>query len=153
MSRSACLKALLYALAYGLTVISLLSCQKSLSAEEVRAIIGELYDSQVPGLIAQEHLIQAGTRIVPSLLKEVRKKELPKREHAILALGSIKDDRAVITLIQIFEDDSEADPVRQASLKSLSHIDKELARLVARKHETDSPGISAMLREMEEEKF
>lgn len=153
MSRNGCYKALLYALANGLILVSLSACQKSLSEQEARLIIAELYDSKVPSLIAQEHLIQAGTRIVPYLLKEVRKKDVPKREQAILALGSIKDDRAVITLIQMFEDDSEPAWIREAALKSLWHIDKELAHLVSRRHETDSPGISAMVRQMEEDKF
>ncbi len=57
--------------------------------------------------------------IVPYLLTESKKKDIPKREYAILAVGRIGDKRALLVLQAIILKDAENQIIRDNALWSI----------------------------------
>ncbi len=84
-------------------------------------------------------LILAGRRVVPLLVREVPKKEMPRRRQAIAALGNLGDWRAMPVLETMLADTSELDCFRADALEAIALIDKDLGHFYAKKYaESDS---------------
>jgi len=85
-------------------------------------------------------LILAGRRVVPLLLKEVQRRDMPRRRHAIAALGNLGDWRAMPALETILHDHTEEDYFRADSLEAIALIDKDLGRHFAKQYaDSDTP--------------
>jgi hypothetical protein len=74
--------------------------------KEAQDVLNKFYADNVPESINDRHLLNAGSSIVPYLLIEIQKKDMPKRGYAILALGKIGDGRAIPILQSILNDSS-----------------------------------------------
>ena len=83
-------------------------------------------------------LILAGKDAVPLVIKKLRYKDMSRRRYAIGALGNIGDKASIPILIQILEDDTEADYYRCDALNAIGMIDFELARQRVKKGLDDS---------------
>jgi HEAT repeat protein len=102
--------------------------------KEAQKILNDFYDDNVPEPILDRHLLSAGKAIVPYLLIEIQKRDMPKRGYAILALGKIGDRRALPVLIRILEDRSEIVYFRDDALRAIWHIDRKLGWEYAKKY-------------------
>jgi hypothetical protein len=105
-----------------------------LTKRKAQAILHEFYTEIVPEPLIGRQLSGAGKRMVPFLLPEIERRDMPRRGYAILALGDIGDGRALPTLITIFEDKSELDDIRDAALRAIWHIDKRVGEELGKKH-------------------
>jgi hypothetical protein len=105
-----------------------------LTERKAQQILHEFYTEIVPEPLIGRQLSGAGKRMVPFLLPEIEKKDMPRRGYAILALGDIGDRRALPTLVTIFEDKSEFNDIRDAALRAIWHIDKRVGEELAKKH-------------------
>ncbi len=115
-----------------IVVLIICACsENAMSSEKARSVLNDFYTDNVPEPINRRHLISAGKAIVPYLLIEIRKKDMPKRGYAILALGEIKDKRAIPILIQILNDKTEEGYFRADALRAIWHINKELGEKYA----------------------
>ena len=86
-----------------LLIISLLAgCGKPrLNENDAQKFLNYFYNDKVPEEITDRHLLTAGRGIVPYLIDEVQKRDMPKRGYAIGALGKLGDRRALPVLIKI----------------------------------------------------
>lgn len=102
--------------------------------KEAQLILNNFYTDNVPESIADRYLMGAGKQIVPFVLIEIQKKEMPKRRYAIGALGKIGDRSALPVLIKILEDSSEVIYFRDDALRAIWHIDRKLGEKYAAKY-------------------
>ena len=79
-------------------------------------------------------LILAGKKVVPRLLEEITKKDMPRRRYAIYALGQIGEPSAIPILESIMNDSSEADYIRCDALEAIALIDRGRGRLLANQY-------------------
>lgn len=79
-------------------------------------------------------LILAGRRVVPLLLKEIIRRDMPRRRHAIAALGNLGDWRAMPALEAILHDQTEQDFFRADALEAIALIDKDVGRYFAKQY-------------------
>jgi hypothetical protein len=84
-------------------------------------------------------LVEPGEAIVPHLIIEIQKKDMKKKGYAILALGKIKDKRALPVLIEILDDRSESIYIRDDALRAIWHIDRRLGEQYVTKFSGQSP--------------
>jgi len=132
---------LLTAVFYGTLVLlaSILGCSKApLNGDEARAVLQTFYDDNVPESITDRHLVRAGKPIVPFLIHEIQRKDMPKRRYAIAAIGKIGDQRALPVLIKIFEDRSEQEYFRGDALEAIWRLERNRAEDLANKHRGES---------------
>ena len=131
----------------GLIVMSLVSllllivagCFKSnINEKEAQKILHDFYNDNVPEPINDRHLLSAGKPIVPYLIVEIQRKDMPKRRYAIGALGKIGDKQALPVLIKILEDNTELYYFRSDAIEAIWHIDKKLGEKYAAKYVGES---------------
>jgi len=122
-----------------------------MSSEEAQKVLNAFYADKVPEPILDRHLVNAGKAIVPYLLVEIKKKDMPKRGYAILALGKIKDKQALPALVQILNDQYESVQFRGDALRAIWHIDRKLgeesAEKLAGQYPADIDDLIQLLRE------
>jgi hypothetical protein len=108
----------------GILVLFLSACTQTVRNEkEAQEILNKFYTDNVPEPINDRYLVNAGKSIVPYLLTEIQKENMPKRGYAILALGKIKDKRALPVLVQMIEKDTTVD--KGDVLRAIWHIDRK----------------------------
>ncbi|HZP92847.1 MAG TPA: hypothetical protein VFB20_08200 [Burkholderiales bacterium] len=95
------------------------------------AAIAEFFASNAAEDQLMDPLILGGRGVVAQLIKEVVKKDMPRRRYAILALGNIGDPAAIETLNLIALDPSEVEYVRCDALTSIALIDENRAKTLA----------------------
>jgi len=118
--------------------------------KEAQKVLNSFYTDKVPESINDRHLLRAGKAIVPYLVEEIQKKDMPKRRYAIGALGKIGDRRALPVLVKILGDRSELEYFRSDALRAIWHIDKKQGEELAKKYAGESIDIdtaSQLLRE------
>lgn len=120
--------------ALGVAVLNIIGCSDTMTESEANKIIKAFYNDNVPESIKDRHLLKAGKAIVPFLIIEIQKKEMPKRGYAILSLGKISDRRALPVLKQILSDTSESETIRGDALSAIWKIDKSLGKDMSEKH-------------------
>ncbi len=133
--------------------VSLFSCSNKMSPEEAQKVLNAFYTDNVPEEINDRHLVDAGKAIVPYLLVEIKKKDMPKRRYAIGALEKIKDKRALPILIEILQDHSEIFYFRDDALRAVWHIDKKLGEEFAKKLTGQYPSIDRTVQLLREGKI
>ena len=123
-----------------LTIV--LGCLEStMDEKEARKVLHDFYNNKEPEAISDYDLVKAGKPIVPYLIVEIQKKDMPRRRYAIGALGKIGDKRALPLLIKILEDRSELIHFRADALESIWHIDRQLGEEYARRYQGESKEI------------
>ncbi len=116
-------------------LIFLIGCYEStMDEEKAKKVLNNFYTDNVPESINDRYLVSAGKAIVPYVLVEIQKRDMPKRGYAILALGKIGDRRALTVLKKILDDKSELLGDRTAALQSIWHIDRKLGEELAKKY-------------------
>jgi len=117
-----------------LMVFVLAGCtEPRLDGKDAQKFLNYFYNDKVPEEITDRYLLTAGKGIVPYLIDEVQKRDMPKRGYAIGALGKIGDRRALPVLIKILEDSSEIYYFREDALVSIWYLDKALGeRMIER---------------------
>lgn len=88
----------------------------------------KFFQQEVPEESIMDPLILAGKSVVPSLIKRIKEKEMPRRNYAILALGNIGDPVAIPDLKSLLNDDSEIPETRCNALGAIILIDDQLGR-------------------------
>jgi HEAT repeat protein len=71
------------------------------------------------------------------LVIEIENKKMPKRGYAIVALGKIKDSRALPVLEKIMNDKTEKIITKCDALRAIWHIDSKLGEEHAKKYGGD----------------
>ena len=119
-----------------LSVLSgVLGCSpQALSEDEARKVLNDFYTDNVPESINDRHLLNAGKSIVPYLITEIQKEDMPKRGYAILALGKIGDRRALPVLIRMYENPTSRGVLQGVLLTAIWHIDRKLGEELASKY-------------------
>ncbi len=141
-------------LSISLLLVIVTGCFKSkIDDKEAQKILNDFYTDNVPEPILDRHLVNAGKAIVPYLLVEIQKKDMPKRGYAILALGKIGDKQALPVLLRILEDSSELIYFRDDALRAIWHIDKKLGEEYARKYQGESKEIDRTIELLREGKI
>ena len=97
-------------------------------------VLNNFYADNVPESIIDRHLLKAGKGIVPYLIIEIQKEDMPKRGYAILALGKIGDRRALPTLIKMYENPTEKGVHPSETLRAIWHIDRKLGKELVNKY-------------------
>lgn len=113
--------------------------EKAMTPDKAQRVLKDFYADNVPEVLNRRHLISAGKAIVPYLIVEIEKKDMPKRRYAIGALEEIKDKRALPVLIRILGDRSEIGYFREDALRAIWHIDKKLGEEYALKFAGQNP--------------
>jgi hypothetical protein len=83
-------------------------------------------------------LIEAGRSVVPLVIAEVAKKDMPRRRYAIQFLGVAAHKTALPTLERILSDESEEDYYRADALRAILAIDPHRGLELARTHRARS---------------
>lgn len=129
-------------------------CSKpTIDEKEAKEILHDFYTNKEPELNIDYDLLRAGKPIVPYLIVEIQKKNMPRRRYAIGALGKIGDRRAVPALIKILEDRSELDYFRGDALEAIWHIEKNVGEEFAEKHSGESVYIDRVIQLLRENKI
>lgn len=124
------LRAVLFGLfAVALIVLGLL-VYRVVSLEGKQAI-AKFFDSNAAEDQLMDPLILAGREVVEPLLKEVMKKDMPRRRYAILALGNIGDPSVIEPLQKIALDPAEVEHVRCDALAAIALLDESRAQSLA----------------------
>jgi HEAT repeat protein len=126
------LRTLLIVVAIVALIISGLLAYRISSARPDTAL-AEFFASTAAEDQLMDPLILAGREVVPPVLKEVVRRDMPRRRYAILALGNIGDRAAVEPLEQIALDQAEEEHLRCDALKALALIDETRARALAQR--------------------
>ncbi|MDR2212852.1 MAG: hypothetical protein LBE21_04425 [Pseudomonadales bacterium] len=77
-------------------------------------------------------LILNRNRVIPLVLSEVRKKDMPLRRYAISFLGNVRSDEALPILESILADESEVYYFRADALEAIYEISPRRAEILAR---------------------
>ena len=118
-----------------LVVFTLAGCGKPrLNENDAQKFLNYFYNDKVPEEITDRYLLTAGRGIVPYLIDEVQKRDMPKRGYAIGALGKLGDRRALLVLIKILGDNSEIHYFREDALVSICYLDKSLGEEMIEKY-------------------
>ena len=129
-------------------------CSKStMSEKEAQKVLNSFYTDKVPESINDRHLLRAGKGIVPYLVEEIQKRDMPKRRYAIGALGKIADRRALPVLVKILEDRSELEYFRGDTLEAIWRIDKKMGGELAKKYSGESIYIDTVIQLLREGKI
>jgi hypothetical protein len=88
------------------------------------------YNAGSEGAIAPA-LVAGGKKMVPYICTAIRDSRMHCRRYAILALGHLKDRRAIQSLETIYSDTDEDSLFRGDALEAIFVIDQELGRLYA----------------------
>lgn len=132
--RDQCLLIIVFFL-ISILLVPISGCSKSIMNEkEAQKVLNSFYTDKVPESINDRHLLRAGKAIVPYLIIEIQKKDMPKRGYGILALGKIGDRQALHVLTKIFEDQSELIYFRCDAIRAIWHIDEKLGKELAKKY-------------------
>lgn len=83
-------------------------------------------------------LVEAGPSVVPIVIAEVSKKDMPRRRYAIQFLGSGSHKTALPTLERIVSDETEQDYFRADALRAILAIDPHRGLELARTHRARS---------------
>ena len=112
-----------------------LNCTGSaMNEKQAQKVLNDFYTENVPEEVIGHQLWETGERIVPYVLVEIQKKEMPRRGYAILSLGKIGDRRALAVLTRILEDMDEPNHIRADALRAIWHIDGKCGEELASKH-------------------
>lgn len=123
-------------LVFSVAVISrILGCSPlTMDEKEARKVLNDFYTDNVPESINDRHLLNAGKAIVPYLITEIQKEDMPKRGYAALALGKIGDRRALPVLIRMYENPTLMGIPPGVLLTAIWHIDPKLGEELASKY-------------------
>jgi len=116
-------------------------------------IITAFYVDAAPEPLLSEGLVKAGRGIVPYLCVEISNKNMPKRGYAILALGEIGDTRAIQTLKDILENETEPMDVRSDALRAIWHIDRLIGDNCAKILAGKSREVDRIIKLLQEDKI
>ncbi len=138
-------------LATAILMLMVVSCRADIDPPVTpRQILDEFYAYDGVEDTLMDPLIVGGQNVVPILLVEIRRSEMPKRRYAIGALGNIGDQRAVSVLEGIAADDGEVEYIRCDCVQAIALIDwsagRDLAGQFARNPESDSESSAHCLR-------
>ncbi len=129
---------------------SLACTEEVMTPEQAKKVLSDFYADRVPEEIQDRLLVDAGKPIAPYLLVEIKNKDMPKRRYAILALGKIKDKRALPVLTQILDDSSEINYFRDDALCAIWHIDRKLGEQSANQYSGKIEGIDRIIQLLRE---
>jgi hypothetical protein len=93
-------------------------------------------------------LARSGEAIVPLLVSEVRKKELPNRTDAIRFLGNRRAKPALPALEAIVADESEHDEIRAGALEAILLIDRTRGLSLAVDHRGRGDALGSSAKEL-----
>jgi hypothetical protein len=93
-------------------------------------------------------LARSGDAIVPLLVSEVRRKELPNRHDAIRFLGSRRARPALPALEAIVADESERDEIRADALEAILLIDRTRGLRLAVDHRGRGDALGSSAKEL-----
>lgn len=114
------------------------ACSSRLDEESANRIFQKFYEDKGPEEMLDRHLLDAGKDIVPFLVKEIQRKDMPRRSYAILAIGKLEDKRAIPALVSIFEDRTESEQIRGDSLSVILRLDESIGMKLASEHAGES---------------
>lgn len=126
-------------------IIAVGCSESAMDEKEARKVLQNFYNDREPEPISDYYLLKAGKPIVPYLIVEIQKKDMPRRRYAIGALGKIGDKRALPMLINILEDRSELIYFRADALESIWHIDRKIGEEYARKYQREGKEIDRII--------
>ena len=130
---------------------AVLGCtEEVMTPEKAKKVLSDFYANRAPEEIQDYLLVEAGKPIVPYLLVEIKNKDMPKRRCAILALGKIKDKRALPILTQILDDSSEIHYFRDDALRAIWHIDRKLGEQGASRYSGKIEGMDSTIQLLRE---
>lgn len=96
-----------------------------------------------------DSLILAGPKMAPLLEREILKREIPRRRHAITALGHLGNDNSLPILEHILQDKGEKKEVFRAdALLSIARIDLPYAQKIAPEYLNDTSFVAECAREI-----
>ncbi len=127
--------------------------RSTLSEKEAQELLNYFYTDRVPEPITDRYLLRAGKGIVPYLLIEIQKRDMPKRGYAIVALGKIVERLALPVLIKILEDRSEVVYFRRDAIEAIWRIDRKLGEEYAAKYAGESKEIDITINLLREGKI
>ena len=85
-----------------------------------------------------DSLILAGPKMTPLLEREIQKREIQRRRHAITALGHLGNNNSIPILEQLLQDKGEKESFRAAALLAIASIDLSYAQKIAPQYLNDS---------------
>lgn len=83
-------------------------------------------------------LVSAGKAIVPSVCEAVSHPDMRMRRYAISALGSLRDKRAISTLVAIVNNVQELDYFRGDALEAIYKIDRKLGVSISNQYSNET---------------
>lgn len=121
-----------------IALLGLIGCsEETMGEKKAQKILNDFYTDNVPESITDRHLLNAGKAIVPYLIVEIQKEDMPKRGYAVLALGKIGDRRALPILIKMYENPTKKGVPPSEILRAIWHIDRKLGEELASKYTGD----------------
>ena len=94
--------------------------------------------TDVPEENLMDPLIVAGKSVVPLVLENIRKKEMPRRRYAIAFLGNGAYPEALPILESILKDSTEKDIFRGDALQAICQINNPLCSQYAAQYKAES---------------
>ncbi|WP_094603337.1 hypothetical protein SPSIL_027700 [Sporomusa silvacetica DSM 10669] len=95
-----------------------------------------------------DSLILAGPKMAPLLEREILKREIPRRRHAITALGHLGNNNSFPILEHILQDKGEKEVFRADALLSIARIDLPYAQKIAPQYLNDTSFVAKCAHEV-----
>lgn len=93
-------------------------------------------------------IILGGKKVVPLIINEVQRRDMPRRRYAIGFLGNGLYPEAIPTLEKILEDETEKDYIRGDALKAIYQIDSSHGTKKAELYVTRKDNLGEMARQI-----
>ncbi len=137
--------AMIPALGWGLLV---LAWRREHSPERALAAFYRGPDEDAAEDMLMDPLILAGSRVVPLVLREVERSDMPLRRYAIGFLGNGSYTKALPTLERILGNADEIDYFRADALVSIYKIDRQHGMALAPEYQRSDDFLGYMAREV-----
>ncbi len=95
-----------------------------------------------------DSLILAGPKMAPLLEREILKREIPRRRHAITTLGHLGNNNSLPILEHILQDKSKKEGFRADALLSIARIDLPYAQKIAPRYLNDTENVAKWARKV-----
>lgn len=89
-----------------------------------------------------DSLILAGSKMVPTLEREIPKKDMHKRRYAIGALGNMGNRASIPVLEDILQNKNECEYFRVDALEAIANIDLPYAQSIAPQYQKDTSAVA-----------
>lgn len=89
-------------------------------------ILQRFYSEAAAEDMLMDPLILGGKKVVPLVIREIQRRDMPRRRYAIGFLGNGDYDEAIPMLEEIVKDNAEQDYVRGDALRAIYQIDASL---------------------------